>query len=60
MSMISPTLSVLSVFVVVRAAKNQVAMNSHNNVVFDAKCLIGREFQDSEGPWTVHCNDCVR
>jgi len=29
------------------AAKNQVAMNPHNTV-FDAKCLIGRKFDDAE------------
>ncbi|KAK1639861.1 hypothetical protein BDP81DRAFT_404510 [Colletotrichum phormii] len=46
--LVSPTLSVLSVFLVVGVAKNQVAMNPHNNVVFDAKRLIGCKFQDSE------------
>ncbi|KAK1534310.1 hsp70-like protein [Colletotrichum costaricense] len=37
----------MSSFLIVSAAKNQVAMNPHNTVVFDAKRLIGRKLQDS-------------
>ncbi|KAK1508466.1 hsp70-like protein [Colletotrichum tamarilloi] len=45
--LVSPTLRIMSSFLIVGAAKNQVAMNPRNTVVFDAKRLIVRKFQDS-------------
>ncbi|KXH63154.1 hsp70-like protein [Colletotrichum nymphaeae SA-01] len=36
----------MSSFLIVDAAKNQVAMNPHHTMVFNAKRLIGRKFQD--------------
>ncbi|KAK7453729.1 hsp70-like protein [Colletotrichum acutatum] len=53
--LVSPTLRIMSSFLVVAAAKNLVAMNPHNAAVFDVKRLIGQARTFLYHPYLEHC-----